>query len=162
MSLPIFTSEMFRQVLGTFPTGVTIVTVKDGKQKRGITVNSFCSVSLNPPLILICIGKDHNTHKLIKANGVFAVNILQKGQKELSERFSKVNKVKERFKGLSTWVAVTGSPILEGCLAFIDCKVVSEYPGGDHTLFLARAEAIGSAEDQGKALVFYQGKYHNL
>ena len=162
MTLPIFTSENFRQVLGSFPTGVTIVTVKDGKEKRGITVNSFCSVSLNPPLILICIGNEHKTHKLIKDSGVFAVNILREDQKELSERFSKVNRPKERFKGLSTWVAVTGSPILEGCLAFIDCKVVSEYPGGDHTLFLAQAEAIGSAEDHGKALVFYQGKYTSI
>jgi|TARA_B100001971_G_C18163789_1_gene522968 flavin reductase (DIM6/NTAB) family NADH-FMN oxidoreductase RutF len=162
MTLPIFTSEKFRQVLGSFPTGVTIVTTKDGKENRGLTVNSFCSVSLNPPLVLIGIEKEHKTHKLVKNSGVFAVNILREDQKELAERFSKINRRRERFKDLSTWVAVTGSPILEGCLAFIDCKVVSEYSGGDHTLFLAQAEAIGSAEDQGKALVFHQGKYTSV
>ena len=161
MTFPIFTPEKFRQVLSSYPTGVTIVTVKDGEEMRGMTVNSFCSVSLDPPLILICIGKDHITHELIKASRGFAINILRENQKELSERFSKVDEVGERFRGVSTRVAATGSPILEGCLAFIDCELVAEYSGGDHTIFLARAEAVGSAEDRGKALVFYQGEYHS-
>ena len=138
--------EFFRQVMGRFATGVTVVTAKSQETLVGLTVNAFCSVSLNPPLILICVDLTSTTHPVIRESGVFAVNILTDNQECLSRCFATASAERyECFCHASYHVAATGAPIIDDTLAFIDGRVVAEYPGGDHVIFLGQVEAMGVA-----------------
>jgi flavin reductase (DIM6/NTAB) family NADH-FMN oxidoreductase RutF len=138
--------ELFRHVMGHFATGVTVVTTRSQEELAGLTVNAFCSVSLNPPLILICVDLTSKTCPGIRESGVFAVNMLTEKQEYLSRCFatSSVERY-ESFCHASYHVAVTGAPIIDDTLAFIDARVVAEYPGGDHLIFLGQVEAMGAA-----------------
>lgn len=138
--------DFFRQVMGRFATGVTVVTTRSQETLAGLTVNAFCSVSLNPPLILICVDLSSTTHPVIRESGVFAVNMLAEQQEDLSRCFATPSA--ERYAGFCHTryhVASTGAPIIDGTLAFIDARVVSEYPAGDHVIFLGQVEAMGVA-----------------
>ncbi len=136
----------FRQVMGHFATGVTVVTTRSQETLAGLTVNAFCSVSLHPPLILICIDLTSNTLPMIRDSGVFAVNMLTEQQEALSRCFATASAdYDERFYHARYKVAATGAPILEDTLAFIDAHVVTEYPGGDHAIFLGQVLAMGIA-----------------
>ncbi len=179
----------FRQVMGRFATGVTVVTASNQGELAGITVNAFCSVSLNPPLILICIDLNSTTLPILRGSKSFAVNILASDQEQLSRGFATYNRERfENFCNASYHSAITGSPILDNALAFIDARLVEEYPGGDHAVFIGQVEALGmagkvtfahtgaeefihdtaagesEAVDAGGRLplIFYQGKYHHL
>jgi len=153
----------FRRVLGHFATGVTVVTTRLGDDLHGITVNSFTSVSLHPPLVLICIDKSARAHDYLSKSGTFAVNILRRDQEHLSRFFADPSRPegREGFRGIPFREAVTGSPILEGCLAFLDCRIVASYPGGDHTIFLGQVEDLGILQG-GDPLVFYRSQYRSL
>jgi flavin reductase (DIM6/NTAB) family NADH-FMN oxidoreductase RutF len=134
----------FRQVMGRFATGVTVVTTKSQGTLAGLTVNAFCSVSLNPPLVLICVDLVSATLPVIRESGIFAVNILTDKQEYLSRCFATSSAERyERFCSASYHVAATGAPIIDDTLAFIDARVVAEYPGGDHVIFLGQVEAMG-------------------
>jgi flavin reductase (DIM6/NTAB) family NADH-FMN oxidoreductase RutF len=138
--------DFFRQVMGRFATGVTVVTTRSQETLAGLTVNAFCSVSLNPPLILICVDLISATRPVICESGVFAVNMLTDKQEYLSRCFATASA--ERYEGFchaSYHVAATGAPIIDDTLAFIDARVVAEYPGGDHVIFLGQVEAMGVA-----------------
>jgi flavin reductase (DIM6/NTAB) family NADH-FMN oxidoreductase RutF len=136
----------FRHVMGHFATGVTVVTTRSQEVLAGLTVNAFCSVSLHPPLILICIDLTSNTLPILRDSGVFAVNVLTEQQEALSRCFATPSAdYDERFYHAKYQVAVTGAPILEETLAFIDARVVTEYPGGDHAIFLGQVFAMGVA-----------------
>ena len=138
--------DFFRQVMGRFATGVTVVTARSRETLAGLTVNAFCSVSLNPPLILICIDLTSTTCPGIRDSGVFAVNMLTEKQEELSRCFATASA--ERYEGFCHacyHVAATGAPIIDDTLAFIDARVVAEYPGGDHAIFLGQVVAMGVA-----------------
>lgn len=136
----------FRQVMGHFTTGVSVVTTRNQETLAGLTVNAFCSVSLNPPLILICVDLTSTTHPLIREGGVFAVNMLTDKQEYLSRCFATSSEERyEDFCHASYHVAATGAPIIDDTLAFIDARVVAEYPGGDHAIFLGQVEAMGVA-----------------
>jgi flavin reductase (DIM6/NTAB) family NADH-FMN oxidoreductase RutF len=138
--------DFFRQVMGHFATGVTVVTTRSQETLAGLTVNAFCSVSLNPPLILICVDLSSTTRPVIRESGVFAVNILTDKQEDLSRCFATSST--ERYEGFchaNYHVAATGAPIIDDTLAFIDARVVAEYPGGDHVIFLGQVEAMGVA-----------------
>jgi flavin reductase (DIM6/NTAB) family NADH-FMN oxidoreductase RutF len=137
--------DFFRQVMGQFTTGVTVVTTRSKDGLAGLTVNSFTSVSLEPPLVLICVDVNSTALPFIRASGNFAVNILTSEQEDLSRCFATTSS--ERFKHFchaSYHVASTGSPILDEALAFIDSRIVEEYPGGDHVIFLGSVEAMGT------------------
>lgn len=135
----------FRQVMGQFATGVTIVTTFYNEMPAGLTVNAFASVSLDPPLVLICIDLHSMVLPLIRASGVFAVNILTSQQEALSRCFAtSSNERYEHFCRANYHIAATGSPILDGILAFVDARIVAEYPGGDHAIFLGQVEAMGT------------------
>jgi len=137
--------DFFRQVMGRFPTGVTIVTTQSGEGLSGLTVNSFASVSLDPPLVLICIDLKSHTLPFLRASGSFAVNFLTDVQEDLSRCFATASAERnEYFCHAPYHVAATGSPILDGILAFIDARVIAEYPGGDHVIFLGKVEALGT------------------
>src|SRR5579864_8230793 len=116
--------DFFRQVMGRFPTGVTIVTTQSGEGLSGLTVNSFASVSLDPPLVLICIDLKSHTLPFLRASGSFAVNFLTDVQEDLSRCFATASAERnEYFCHAPYHVAATGSPILDGILAFIDARV---------------------------------------
>ncbi len=138
--------DFFRQVMGHFATGVTVVTTNNKGTISGLTVNAFCSVSLDPPLVLVCVDLNSNTLPLIRESKNFAVNMLSNKQEYLSRCFATPSIERyENFCHAEYATAVTGAPILEGTLAFVDTRVVAEYPGGDHIIFLGQVEAIGTA-----------------
>jgi flavin reductase (DIM6/NTAB) family NADH-FMN oxidoreductase RutF len=125
--------DFFRQVMGQFTTGVTVVTTRSQDGLAGLTVNSFTSVSLEPPLVLICVDLYSTALPFIRASGSFAVNILTSEQENLSRCFATTSSERyEHFCYASFHLASTGSPILDGALAFIDSRIVAEYPGGDN------------------------------
>jgi flavin reductase (DIM6/NTAB) family NADH-FMN oxidoreductase RutF len=137
--------DFFRQVMGQFATGVTVVTTRSQETLAGLTVNSFASVSLDPPLVLICIDLHSMVLPFIRASGTFAVNILTSEQETLSRCFATTSEERyEHFCHASYHVAATGSPIIDEVLAFIDCRIVAEYPGGDHAIFLGEVVAMGT------------------
>ncbi|GHO96925.1 flavin reductase [Reticulibacter mediterranei] len=139
--------DFFRQVMGRFATGVTVVTTKHEETLAGLTVNAFCSVSLNPPLILVCIDLNSQAIPLIRASQSFAVNMLTAEQEYLSRCFSTHSEERfDRFCHASYHTAVTGVPILDGSLAFIDARMTAEYPGGDHAIFVGQVVAMGMGE----------------
>ncbi|GAC1403436.1 MAG: hypothetical protein NVS4B12_25020 [Ktedonobacteraceae bacterium] len=140
--------DFFRQVLGRFATGVTVVTTNNKGTISGLTVNAFCSVSLEPPLVLVCVDLSSNALLLIRESKNFAVNILTNEQEYLSRCFATPSTERyENFCHAEYATAVTGAPILDGVLAFIDARVVAEYPGGDHIIFLGQVEAIGTPSE---------------
>src|SRR3989442_12914758 len=135
----------FRQVAGQFATGVTVVTTCSQGKPAGITVNAFCSVSLEPPLVLVCIDLISLTLPVIRESGSFAVNILTNEQEHLSRCFAGSTQERyEHFCHTNFHTAATGAPIIDDSLAFIDARVVAEYPGGDHVIFLGQVEAMGT------------------
>ena len=136
--------DFFRQVMGHFATGVTVVTTRNKGVVGGLTVNAFCSVSLNPPLVLICIDMQSSALIQIRESGTFAVNMLTEQQEDLSRCFATQNKDRfEHFCHTSYSIVATGAPVLADVLAFVDSRVVAEYPGGDHSIFLGQVEALG-------------------
>ncbi len=127
----------FRNVLGQWPSGVTVVTTLVDGRWHGMTASSFSSVSLDPPLVSVCLAKALWTHGLIEGSGVFAVNILAKDQAPLGMLFAGQRpEVTDRFEGLAARSATTGAPVLADALGWLDCRVRHAYDGGDHTIFV--------------------------
>ena len=149
----------FRKALGAFATGVTLVTTRAGETIHGLTANAFCSLSLAPPLVLVCVDKKAQSHHLILAGACFAINILSAEQKKLSERFAQ-NQLdgKERFAGVSYSQAATGAPILNNVLSWLDCRLVATHEGGDHTIFVGEVVALGIGEER-KPLLYFRSQY---
>jgi flavin reductase (DIM6/NTAB) family NADH-FMN oxidoreductase RutF/DNA-binding IclR family transcriptional regulator len=152
----LFDSRELRRVLGAFVTGVTVVTTTDEEGGlHGVTANSFSSVSLDPPLVLWSQAVKTHSHPVFFKAERFAVNILAEDQIELSNRFAKSSQ--EKFAGLEVDVGLGGIPLLRGCNAWLQCRVVSRLPGGDHTIYVAEVDSIARA--QRKPLVFGNGQY---
>ncbi len=155
-------SDQFREVVGRFTTGVAIVTTRLGNEVRGMTVNSFTSLSLEPPLVLFCADLNSDTNGLVEKSGIFAVNILGQGQEALSKRFAEDTSPKgNRFDSVPWYVEATGAPILEGCLAYLDCVVASRYEAGDHVIWIGAVER-GDIRNSGLPLVFFGSSYRGL
>jgi flavin reductase (DIM6/NTAB) family NADH-FMN oxidoreductase RutF len=148
----------FRRVMGHFLTGVTVVATRQAGSGRpcGLTANAVTSVSLRPPLVLVWLEQGADTHDCIRASGFFSVNILAAEQERLSRRFASWD-IEEKFEGVSYRTEVTGAPVLDGVLAWVDCRVWATYPGGDHTIFVGEVLA-GDARDDGP-LLYYRGGY---
>jgi flavin reductase (DIM6/NTAB) family NADH-FMN oxidoreductase RutF len=145
-----------RRVLSRFPTGVTIVATKHRPSGVcGLTVNAFASVSLEPPLVLVCVDRGSNTHGCIEASGVFTVNVLATGHEELATAFAQ--KREDKFDGVGHRLAHTGAPIIDGVVAWLECRVTEVLEGGDHTIFLG--EVLGAEEGEGRPLVFFRSGY---
>lgn len=141
--------EFFRQVMGQFATGVTIVTTATEAGLSGLTVNSFTSVSLDPPLVLVCIALTSHTLPFLRASGHFAVNFLTVEQEALARCFATTSAERsDRFCHAPSHIAATGSPVLDGALAFVDARIIAEYPGGDHVIFLGLVLTMGM-DDEG-------------
>jgi flavin reductase (DIM6/NTAB) family NADH-FMN oxidoreductase RutF len=160
--------DFFRQVMGHFTTGVTVVTTSNQGTLAGLTVNAFCSVSLNPPLVLICVDLTSNTVPLLRESKAFVVNMLTNQQEYLSRCFATHSKDRyEHFCHAPYHIAATGAPVLDDVLAFIDARIVAEYPGGDHVIFLGQVEAMGIsgqvvfADEAGRARSTLPDHTHN-
>ena len=146
----------FRQVLGHFATGVTVVTTASGGVPAGLAVNSFTSVSLTPPLIAFCVARTSSTWPRIQAAGAFCVNILAEDQEDLCRLFATSSA--DKFRGVGWRPAESGAPILAEALAWVDCSVEAEYAAGDHLIVVGREREHGVARE-GRPLVFYRGGY---
>ena len=146
----------FRTVLSRFASGVTVVTAVGGDGvDHGMTVSAFCSLSLDPPLILVCI--DHGTvmHGILEGAKTFTVNILADDQEDLARKFSDPDN--DRFEGTSYTRGANGLALLTGAAAWLECALAQRYEGGDHTIFVGRVEAADAADAQ--PLVYYRGGY---
>lgn len=155
-----FDERTLRGVFGRFATGVTVVTVPTTNGAgHGMTANSFTSVSLHPPLVLVCVDRRTDSHPLLLSAGVFAVSVLDAEQAALSDRFAR--NPDHSLTGLDLRTAITGAPILASALAFLDCRVDAVHPGGDHDIIVGRvlAAELGSGDDP---LIFFASRYRRL
>lgn len=153
-----FDMREFRNAMGNFSTGVTVISVKDGEEVHAMTANAFSSVSLEPPIILVCIDNRANSLNLIKKAGVFGVNFLKDEQINISKFFAK-QKV-DAEPSFSFDITENGAPLLNDSLANLDCKVIQEVEAGDHTVFLG--EVLGLNINEGNPLCFFKGQYRGL
>lgn len=149
----------FRASLARFASGVTIVTARgqDG-QDYGMTVSAFSSLSLNPPMILVCIDNGASVAPVLEHCEHFAVNILAEGQEALSRQFAE--RERDRFDGVTITRGETGVALLGGTLASLECSVVARHPAGDHTILVA--EVRGAELREGNPLLYYRGAYRQL
>jgi flavin reductase (DIM6/NTAB) family NADH-FMN oxidoreductase RutF len=148
-----------RNVFGVFATGVTIITTNDVNGKPfGLTANSYTSLSLDPPLVLVCVDKKVDCYACFEQSRVFAVNFLAEDQEQLSTRFA--TKGIEKFEGVPIRQGSIGVPLLEGAIGFIECKLVSGYEGGDHTIYVGEVQAASASGE--RPLLFFKGKYKKL
>jgi len=155
--MPAPTPDFLRHVAGQFATGVTVVTSNESDGTPcGLTANSFTSVSLDPPLVLICLAQDSNSYDCILESGRFAVNILGAESAEIADRFWRMDR-ERRFEGLKWYTRETGAPILEQALGFLDCTVTATHPAGDHTIILGQVAECDFRE--GEPLIFQGGVY---
>ncbi|MGF9713444.1 flavin reductase family protein [Paenibacillus naphthalenovorans] len=153
-----FDSKDFRGALGMFSTGVTVITTSDGYAVKGMTANAFTSVSLEPPLVLVCVAKKAQTHAYLEKNKTFGINILRESQQELSGHFA--GKCKDSVEEQIQYDYHEDIPIIRDCLASLACTLWRTYDGGDHTLFVGEVKAIQM--DDGDPLLFYKGAYKKI
>ncbi len=152
--------DFLRRVMRHWTTGVAVVSSTWQGQRHGLTANSLSSVSVEPPLVTVTLANAARTHGVVKQSGVFGVTILSAEQEEVAARFAgRLGEWEDRFSGLEVFLLETGSPLLVGGLAHLDCRVVFEYPMPGSTLFVGWAVAFRVAED-GQPLVYHQRAYH--
>lgn len=149
-------NEEFRAALGRFASGVTVITTRDAAGNlHGITVSAFSSVSMTPPLVLICIEKTTGSHHAFIESKRFAANILSSRQSGISDQFA--FRHEDKFDGIDYRLGIGGVPLIDDCLANIECRVVNEYDGGDHTIFVGEVESVTTADAD--PLVYWMGEY---
>ncbi len=152
------TSDEFRNALSTFASGVTVVTSADPDGRYyGLTVSAFCSVSLDPPLVLACVEKTTRCHDVFLESARFIVNVLAEGQEDLSERFA--SQLDDKFDGVKFGVE-DGLPVLDGTVAHLTCELDNAYGGGDHTIFVGRV--LNTAVNGGRPLLYANSRYREL
>jgi flavin reductase (DIM6/NTAB) family NADH-FMN oxidoreductase RutF len=152
-------SVSFRRALGQFASGVTVVTTVDrDRNPLGLTVSSFCSVSLDPPLVLVCIDNRSETHDGFEATGVFGVSILAEGQEDWSDRFAFGGAEKFTAAALDTGEHLV--PLVPGALAHLECRVSGALPGGDHTIYVG--EVLRLSISPGRPLMYHASGYRRL
>lgn len=151
--------DVFRRACGRFATGVAVATVLDPQgAPHGLTVSSFTSVSLDPPLVLICLGHDVSVIQYFRDAAYFGINVLGEEQRELSERFAR--KGFDRFNGLPWEPGATGVPLIPGALAAMECAAEQRVPSGDHDIFVGRMVAAKTGE--GNPLLYFESRYWGL
>jgi len=148
--------RFLRDVLGSFATGVTVITTASLSGFAGFTVNSFTSVSLCPPLVLFCADRNSATAATIDQTKSFAVNILGRDQEDISRRFCE--SLRDRFEGVEVIKATTGAPILREALAYLDCELAGSVYAGDHQIFVGQVRSAAQLSDK-DPLLFFQGDY---
>jgi len=151
----------FRKAMGCFATGVTIVTVDQDGEVHGMTANAFCSVSLDPVLVLVCVDQRARTHAHLHARKRFGINILRSDQQAVSEYYARSTESHQHAEeaGASFERTAHGTPVLRGGLAYLECRLHSTQQAGDHTIFIAEVEDVVVRE--GEPLLFFRGQYRN-
>jgi flavin reductase (DIM6/NTAB) family NADH-FMN oxidoreductase RutF len=149
--------DEFKQALSRRASAVSIVTTCAGDRVHGMTVSAVVEVALTPPLVLICADKNSNTQPLIDESQVFAVNLLARDQAVLSNRFASKQDEWRRFEGLEVDVGTTGSPLLRGVVANLDCRVVAAHDHGDHVVYIG--VVVEARRFERPPLVYYRGRY---
>ena len=151
--------DTFRSVLGRFASGVTIVTARDDAGvDHGMTVSAFCSLSLDPPLVLLCVDHAASMYELLLTHPRFGISILSSNQEAYSRRFADPDS--DRFDGIAYSRGESGVVLLEESLAHLECRVTQHYEGGDHTIFIAEVEHAEPRD--GRPLLYYRGGYAQL
>lgn len=151
--------DEFRAALGRFASGVTVVTTKDKTGRfHGITVSAFCSVSLEPPLVLVCIDKNTGSHHALTETNAFVVNILREDQQYISDRFASF--LPDKFDAVRWHTGIDDLPVLEDVLANLECRLVYSHAGGDHTIYVGEIERATVSD--GKPLVYFHGNYRKI
>lgn len=153
------TASAFKHAMRHVPTGVTIVTsLRDG-EPRGLTLNSFASVAVEPPALLVCVNREARSYLYISSSRIFCVNVLAAEQRHLAERFA--GKVRERqFDEVAYTVDVTGAPVLDAAIAHFDCEVMEEHHVGSHSIFIGAV--VGCAARSGTPLGYFNGGYRDF
>jgi flavin reductase (DIM6/NTAB) family NADH-FMN oxidoreductase RutF len=153
------TADEFRQACGRFATGVAVATALDAQSApHGLTVSSFTSVSLDPPLILICVGHAVTCIDVFRTAKYFGVNVLEKGQREISEKFAR--KGEDRFTGTPWGPGETGVPMIPGAIAQMELEVFQRIPSGDHDIFVGRM--VRAVVADGDPLLYFAGQYREI
>jgi 3-hydroxy-9,10-secoandrosta-1,3,5(10)-triene-9,17-dione monooxygenase reductase component len=154
-------TRTFRDVLGHFASGVTVVTAATADGPVGFTCQSFTSLSLDPPLVALAPGKSSTSWPRIAATGAFCVNILQADQSDLCRSFAVSGSERDdKFAGIGWSAAPSGAPVLDGVLAWVDCTLLAVHDAGDHELVLGRVVDLGVSD--GEPLLFYRGRFERL
>ena len=154
-------AQAFRQAWGKFATGVSIITtVEPDGQVHGMAANGIASVSLDPLLVLFCVGHNRNSYPLIRATRRFAISILNEGQRPIAEYYTRPPEKRTGDVEISFRFTESGAAVIDDCLASMDCHVVNEHTAGDHTIFIASVEEIDL--QSGRPLIFYEGAYGRL
>ncbi len=154
-------ANLFRKAWSRFATGVSVVTTieRDGNV-HGMAANGIASVSLDPLLVLICVGHNRSSHLLIKESGRFCINILNEGQQDVGEYYAQPPERRTTETPATVVYTNSGSASFEGSLASMDCQVVNQYIAGDHTIFIAEVDEITVSD--GRPLIFFDGKWDSL
>lgn len=151
--------DAFRQAMRRVPTGVTVVTTLRDGEPRGITVNAFASVSLEPPSLLICINREARSYLFISSSRIFCVNVLAGDQRRLAEHFS--GRVRERqFAEIEYVIDATGAPVLRGTIAHFDCELAEEYHVGSHSILVG--QVVSCSARPGSPLGYFNGGFHDF
>jgi len=150
-----------RKTLGQFATGVVVVTSRcpDGLPV-GLTINSFSSVSLDPPLVLFSLAKSSLNHDNFLKASSYAINILTQDQRDISNRFARART--DKWEGVPVQAGLYSAPLIQDALVHMQCTPYTQCDGGDHTVFLAKIEALDVREDEAQPLLFFRGRYHSL
>ena len=152
-------SRELRRILGHFATGVTVITTRDpAGEPFGLTANAFTSLSLDPPLILICVDKSAQCYSCFAGANAFTVNFLGEDQEEISRRFA--TKGADKFAGLNWREGSNGAAVLDGAIGYLECKITQSYEGGDHTIIIG--EVLAGTASGDRPLLFFKGKYQRL
>lgn len=156
-------SRTYRDIWGNFATGVTVVTTDADGWLHGMTANGVTSVSLDPLLMLVCVEKDGRCHAQLTAAGKFGLSFLAREQEEISNLFAKgADPEQGALRGADYHVGPAGTPLLEGAIAYLECRVVEALPGGDHDIFVGEALSGRIARPDGEPLLFFRGRYGAL
>jgi flavin reductase (DIM6/NTAB) family NADH-FMN oxidoreductase RutF len=155
----VIAADDFRRVLGHFATGVTVLTTCDADARpTGLTASAFSSVSLDPPLVLICVDHKSQSYPALKDRGCFAVNILSTDQQAVSRRFA--SQRRDKFDEVPHTISDLGLPLIQGAIAQLECTTVSVHVEGDHTIFVGRVERARA--EAGEPLMYFRGQYDRL
>jgi len=148
----------FKAAMSHFASGVTVVTTEHEGKPYGMTVASFASLSLRPPLVIVCIEKSVKSHGAIAASGRFGVSILAEAQTDVSNRFA--SKIDDKFEGVDVRRGELGVPLITNALCALECRLHDQLPGGDHTIFVG--EVVDAQLADGAPLVYYRSGYRTL
>lgn len=154
-------AQLFRKVMGKFATGVTVISVSGTGAVKGMTANSFTSVSLEPPLVLVCVDYRARTLDLLRGGEHFGISVLEEHQQPVSDFFTRFEQEPDVAQRLGIRYRISGgAPVLEDCLATIGCRKVAAHEAGDHIIFVGEVQEMAARD--GRPLLFYAGRYHRI